>query len=110
MQDSGGLTSGGFASGTGRVPLAETLGLAMARRAADILQRHRDILARKPAGEGTATGADTDPGQFAADDAVFTAILDATNDCLGRFDPRPPADRWCDALLHLLDLARCPSE
>ena len=33
------------------------------------------------------------------------AILDATNECLGHFDDRPPGERWCDALLHLLDLA-----
>ena len=33
------------------------------------------------------------------------AILDAANECLGHFDDRPPGERWCDALLHLLDLA-----
>ena len=37
--------------------------------------------------------------------AVLRAVLDAANECLGHFDDRPPAERWCDALLHLLDLA-----
>jgi hypothetical protein len=36
---------------------------------------------------------------------VLRAILDAANESLGHFDDRPPAERWCDALLHLLDLA-----
>ena len=78
---------------------AETLGLAMARRAANILSRHRDPL----------TGTDDDPSpdraQFTADDAVFAAVLDAANECLGRFDGRPVADRWCHALLQVLLLA-----
>jgi hypothetical protein len=39
------------------------------------------------------------------DGAVLRAILDAANECLGHFDDRPPGERWCDALLHLLDLA-----
>lgn len=85
-----------------RVLMAETLGLAMARRAADILDRHRDLLARAAPG---ATG--PDPAEFAADDAIFTAVLDAANECLGRFDARPADDRWCDALLQLLQLAQC---
>lgn len=84
-----------------RVLMAETLGLAMARRAADILDRHRDMLTH------TAPGAATvDPVAFAADDAIFTAVLDAANECLGRFDGRPADDRWCDALLQLLQLAQ----
>jgi hypothetical protein len=98
---------GGFdpESGIGRLVMAEALGLAMARRAADILDRHRDVLTRAPLDhEGT------DGRQFAMDDAVFTAVLDAANECLGRFDSRPPADRWCDALLYLLDLARYATE
>ncbi len=37
--------------------------------------------------------------------AVLRAVLDAANECLGHFDDRPPSERWCDALLHLLDLA-----
>jgi cytochrome P450 len=76
---------------------AEMLGLAMARRAADILDRHRDMLTR---------AAPADPAAFAADDAIFTAVLDAASECLGRVDSRPADDRWCDALLQLLQLAR----
>jgi hypothetical protein len=75
--------------------LAETLGLAMARKAADVLSRHRD-------GD---PDPDADTARFAAEDAVFTAVLDAANECLGRFDGRPAADRWCDALLQVLRLA-----
>jgi hypothetical protein len=111
----GGLPGGTLADGSGfdmdRVLMAERLGLVMARRAAEILDRHRESLApdARPASlDGTALdGASPGGGadRFALDDAIFTAVLDATNECLGRFDSRPPADRWCDALLHLLDLA-----
>ena len=38
------------------------------------------------------------------------AILDAANECLGHFDDRPPGERWCDALFHLLDLAAFATE
>ena len=93
------------------VLMAEMLGLAMARRAADILDRHRDMLTRAAA---------VDPAALAADDAIFTAVLDAASDCLGRFggrfggrptddrsaDDRLADDRWCDALLQLLQLAQ----
>ena len=104
------------------VLMAEMLGLAMARRAADILDRHRDMLTRPAA---------VDPAALAADDAIFTAVLDAASDCLGRFGGRPTDDRsaddrsaddrsaddrsaddrsaddrWCDALLQLLQLAQ----
>jgi hypothetical protein len=89
---------------TQRVLMAEALGLAMARRAAGILDRHRDVLAR------AAPGAMLDPAEFAADDAIFTAVLDAANECLGRFDTRPAGDRWCDALLQLLQLAQSARE
>ncbi|HEX6447876.1 MAG TPA: hypothetical protein VF060_00250 [Trebonia sp.] len=88
---------GGAFSAQGR--LAETLGLAMARRAADILSRHRDPLT------GTHDDSGQDGAQYAADDAVFAAVLDAANECLGRFDGRPVDDRWCDALLQILRLA-----
>jgi hypothetical protein len=81
--------------------MAETLGLAMARKAADILERHRDVLASAAPDEAA-----LDPAEFAMDDAIFTAILDTANECLGRVDARPPADRWCDALLQLLMLAQ----
>jgi hypothetical protein len=116
----GGLPGGTLADGSGfdmdRVLMAERLGLVMARRAAEILDRHRESLApdARPASldgagldgaglDGASPGGGAD--RFALDDAIFTAVLDATNECLGRFDSRPPADRWCDALLHLLDLA-----
>jgi hypothetical protein len=85
--------------------MAETLGLAMARRAAEILARHRDVL--------TGTGTDElgqHTAQFAEDNAIFAAVLDAANECLGRFDNRPANDRWCDALLQLLRLAEFTAE
>jgi hypothetical protein len=74
-------------------------GSRWARRVADILSRHRDASA------GTGGDPEPDPAQFAADDAVFTAVLDAANECLGRFDRRPAGDRGCDALLQILRLA-----
>jgi hypothetical protein len=109
------------ASGTQHLLLAETLGLAMARRAVDILDRHRAALVGDstdgPSTGGPSTGgpragagaAAADDDQFACDNAIFTAVLDAANECLGRFDTRPADDRWCDALLqviHLAELAR----
>lgn len=63
---------------------AESLGLAMARKAAVILSKQRD-----------------DDG----DGAVFAAVLGAANECLGRFDRRPAEQRWCDALVQVLELA-----
>jgi hypothetical protein len=90
----------GGALGAQHLVLAETLGFAMARRAAEILDRHRAALTR-----GTPS-ASPDPAQLAADDAIFTAVLDAANECLGRFDARPAEDRWCDALFQLLQLAQ----
>jgi hypothetical protein len=133
----GGTLAGGSGFGLDHLLMAERLGLVMARRAAEILDRHRQSLAPdgRPASlDGSAPddtapddtapddtaldntaldGASADGGdadRFALDDAIFTAVLDATNECLGRFDSRPPADRWCDALLHLLDLARSAEE
>jgi hypothetical protein len=100
----------GGAIGTQHLVLAETLGLAMARRASDILERHRATLANSPA---ASCGAKDDDDQFAVDNAIFTAVLDAANECLGRFDSRPADDRWCDALLqviHLAQLARLPAD
>jgi hypothetical protein len=91
----------GGASGTQHLLLAETLGLAMARRASDILQRHRAALAS----DGP-VAAESDDDQFAVDNAIFTAVLDAANECLGRFDTRPADDRWCDALLQIINLAQ----
>ncbi len=89
------------ASGSQHLLLAETLGLAMARRASDILERHRAALT----GGDAAAGPDDD-AQFALDNAIFSAVLDAANECLGRFDARPADDRWCDALLQVINLAR----
>jgi hypothetical protein len=95
----------GTASGAQQLLLAETLGLAMARRAADILERHRMSLAGgRPRVEGRS--ARDDDEQFAADNAIFTAVLDAANECLGRFDARPADDRWCDALLQIIHLGQ----
>jgi hypothetical protein len=108
----GGCLADGSGFDMGRLLMAETLGLVMARRAAEILDRHRESLTRdvRPASLDGAGPADGEADRFALDDAIFTAVLDATNECLGQFDSRPPADRWCDALLHLLDLARYAEE
>ena len=65
-----------------RLLLAGTLGLAMAAKAAAILDGEED-----------------DEG------AVLRAILDGANECTGLFDERPPGERWCDTMLRLLDLA-----
>ncbi len=106
--------SGGV-TGAQDLVLAETLGLAMARRAADILDRHRAALTGDTAGDTAGeTAGDTaageaqadDDAQFAADNAIFTAVLDAANECLGRFDSRPADDRWCDALLQVIQLGQ----
>jgi hypothetical protein len=78
-----------------RLLLAGTLGLAVARKAAAILDGEPE--------QGLALQAGQDPRSH--DGAVLRAILDAANECLGYFDDRPPGERWCDALLHLLDLA-----
>jgi hypothetical protein len=117
------------APGMQHLLLAEILGLAMARRAADILDRHRAALMGAPAGgsgkpgENGGTGEPGEPGaagaagdagqpaeaddaQFALDNAIFTAVLDAANECLGQFDARPSDERWCDALLQLIQLAQ----
>jgi len=95
----------GGAPGMQHTLLAEILGLAMARRAADILDRHRAALTGGPIGPIGAAG-EVDDAQFALDNAIFTAVLDAANECLGRFDARPADDRWCDALLQLIQLAQ----
>jgi hypothetical protein len=68
-----------------RLLLAGTLGLTMARKAAAILEGEHDAVP--------------------ADAQVLRAILDAANESLGHFDDRPPSERWCDAMLRLLDLA-----
>ena len=121
MGDWGGAP--GMEPGMQHLLLAEILGLAMARRAADILDRHRAALMSDPgggsdeAGEAGEAGEDRAPGQpdeaddaqFALDNAIFTAVLDAANECLGQFDARPSDERWCDALLQLIQLAQVAS-
>ena len=72
-----------------RLLLAGALGMTMARKAAAILEGERTAPCPSQPPEG----------------AVLRAILDAANECLGHFDDRPPGERWCDALLQLLDLA-----
>jgi|HubBroStandDraft_2_1064218.scaffolds.fasta_scaffold369132_2 hypothetical protein len=128
MGDWGGAP--GMQPGMQHLLLAEILGLAMARRAADILDRHRAALMGAPsgpagpAGSGKAGSAgsggsgeagsaggmgqpgEADDAQFALDNAIFTAVLDAANECLGQFDARPSDERWCDALLQLIQLAQ----
>ena len=115
MGDWGGAP--GMQPGTQHLLLAEILGLAMARRAADILDRHRAALMGAPAagpveagggeaGPGEAGPGEADDAQFALDNAIFTAVLDAANECLGQFDARPSDERWCDALLQLIQLAQ----
>jgi hypothetical protein len=84
-----------------RLLLAGTLGLSMARKAAAILEGEPNPglpLASMPDGLGS-------PDSRLPEGAVLRAILDAANECLGHFDDRPPGERWCDALFHLLDLA-----
>lgn len=93
----------GGVTGTQQMLLAETLGLAMARRAAEILDRHR--LARGASG-GAPGSQERADGRSDEDDAIFTAVLDAANECLGRFDARPADDRWCDALAQIIHLGQ----
>jgi hypothetical protein len=87
-----------------RLLLAGTLGLAMARKAAAILEGEGVTHATATVQDPTAIIQDPAVSQ-AHEGAVLRAILDAANECLGHFDDRPPGERWCDALLHLLDLA-----
>jgi len=87
-----------------RLLLAGTLGLTVARKAAAILDGETssgDPLAPVP----LVLDGQRAPDPRSQDGAVLRAILDAANECLGHFDDRPPGERWCDALLHLLDLA-----
>jgi len=100
-----------------RALLAGTLGLAMARKAAAILEGQPGQAAPAVPLPGVAeenSGAWQDIAGFrepqGPDGAVLRAILDAANECLGHFDDRPPAERWCDTLFHLLDLAASASE
>ena len=89
-----------------RLLLAGTLGLSMACKAAAILEGDPDSeLPPWPAPDGQVP---QDPRL--PEGAVLRAILDAANECLGHFDDRPPGERWCDALFHLLDLAAFASD
>lgn len=81
-----------------RVLLAGTLGMAMARKAAAILDGEPAQGSTEPTGSKEVQG------------AVLRAILDAANECLGVFDDRPAGERWCDTLFHLLDLAAFSAE
>jgi hypothetical protein len=120
MSGGGDFVMGDWGGAPGMQPgshllLAEILGLAMARRAADILDRHRAALMGAPAGGNGETGAagkagEADDAQFALDNAIFTAVLDAANECLGQFDARPSDERWCDALLQLIQLAQVAAD
>jgi hypothetical protein len=84
-----------------RLLLAGTLGLAMAQKAAAILEGEPNSGAPLPP---VPDGRESQNPQL-REGAVLRAILDAANECLGYFDDRPAGERWCDALLHLLDLA-----
>ena len=88
-----------------RVLLAGTLGLAMARKAAAILEG-------APAVSEGSQECRPQEGQppNGAEGAVLRAILDAASECLGHFDDRPAGERWCDTLFHLLDLAAFAAE
>jgi hypothetical protein len=85
-----------------RLLLAGTLGLAVAQKAAAILNGE-SASGDLPVPQVLDGQRVPDPRSH--DGAVLRAILDAANECLGHFDDRPPGERWCDALLHLLDLA-----
>jgi hypothetical protein len=88
-----------------RLLLAGTLGLAMAQKAAQILD-----VEENPGDTMNPAGAQDAQADRGSEGAVLRAILDAANECLGHFDDRPSAERWCDTLLHLLDLAAFASE
>ena len=62
-----------------RALLAGTLGLAMARKAAAILEGD----------PRSAQDVQTSQDDRSKDGAVLRAILDAANECLGHFDDRP---------------------
>jgi hypothetical protein len=109
-----------------RVLLAGTLGLAMAQKAAAILEgepsRGAPLLPVPDGADLSVQGPYQGPGapdsQSAgnvrdpqgSEGAVLRAILDAASECLGRFDDRPQGERWCDTLFHLLDLAAFAAE
>jgi len=87
-----------------RLLLAGTLGLSVARTAAAILDGEA-AAPDPPASVSQILDGQRAPDPRSHEGAVLRAILDAANECLGHFDDRPPGERWCDALLCLLDLA-----
>jgi hypothetical protein len=108
-----------------RVLLAGTLGLTMAQKAAAILEGEPNRGVPLRPGPGSADPGAQHPRDGAKDPqnvgdvpdpqgsegaVVLRAILDAASECLGHFDDRPPAERWCDTLFQLLDLAAFASE
>jgi hypothetical protein len=127
MMEASGMTDHNGVLMMQRVLLAGTLGLAMARKAAAILEGEPSDAtpaAMAPDGAGspcTPCGQGPHPGQDpqgatsfrqpqGSEGAVLRAILDAANECLGHFDDRPAGERWCDTLFHLLDLAAFAAE
>jgi len=88
-----------------RLLLAGALGLSMAQKAAAILEGEPAGIPLPPAPEGLAL-----QNSQLREGAVLRAVLDAANECLGHFDDRPASERWCDALIHLLDLAAFATE
>ena len=112
-----------------RALLAGTLGLTMARKAAAILEGEPDQKApMSPVPESADPENQYPPDHESCTDpidivnssalraprthegAVLRAILEAANECMGHFDDRPPGERWCDTLFHLLDLAAFATE
>ncbi len=97
-----------------RALLAGTLGLAMAQKAAAILEGEPNQAAPSGTSDDAVSQGPQLGGSFrepqGSDGAVLRAILDAASECLGHFDDRPPGERWCDTLFHLLDLAAFASE
>ena len=101
-----------------RVLLAGTLGLAMARKAAAILEGEPGQGAPSlpvpdgsgSRGSGSQGSGSQGSGSQGSEGAVLRAIMDAANECLGHFDDRPAGERWCDTLFHLLDLAAFAAE
>jgi hypothetical protein len=98
-----------------RVLLAGTLGLTMAQKAAAILEGEpdpgvRSVSVPEGADQKVSGSEGADQKVSGSEGAVLRAILDAASECLGHFDDRPPGERWCDTLFHLLDLAAFASE
>jgi hypothetical protein len=93
-----------------RMLFAGMLGLAMARRAAAILEGEPTPVRNEPIRNEPARNEPARNEPADADGAVLRAILDAANDCLGQFDGRPAAERWCDTLSYVLDLAAFAAE